>query len=147
MAKSDEIVIIRGMRFVVTDCGRCGAIYTVPETMFDAMRAEGGFAHCQNGHGWGWKEGSRQRDELRAERDRLKQSAAQKDDEIAALHRDVEALKKSRAAVRGEYTKVKKRIHSGVCPCCNRTFQNLAAHMKTMHKDYDKDNVIPLKTA
>jgi len=30
---------------------------------------------------------------------------------------------------------MKKRSHAGVCICCNRTFKNLAKHMKTKHKE------------
>lgn len=28
-----------------------------------------------------------------------------------------------------------KRIHNGVCPCCNRSFVNLQRHMKTKHPE------------
>ena len=28
-----------------------------------------------------------------------------------------------------------KRVHNGVCPCCNRSFQNLQKHMKTKHPE------------
>ncbi len=33
-------------------------------------------------------------------------------------------------------TKVKKRAANGVCPCCNRTFSDLARHMKAKHPDF-----------
>tara|TARA_A100001201_G_scaffold143757_1_gene147268 strand:- start:18635 stop:19021 length:387 start_codon:yes stop_codon:yes gene_type:complete len=33
-------------------------------------------------------------------------------------------------------TRIKNRIANGVCPCCNRTFQNLARHMSSQHPDY-----------
>lgn len=33
-------------------------------------------------------------------------------------------------------TRTRNRIAAGVCPCCNRTFQNLADHMRTLHADY-----------
>jgi len=32
-----------------------------------------------------------------------------------------------------ELKRVKRRINGGVCTCCNRTFTNLARHMKTKH--------------
>ena len=33
-------------------------------------------------------------------------------------------------------TRLKNRIKNGVCPCCNRTFKQLAAHMKRKHPEY-----------
>lgn len=136
----DETIIVRGVRHVVTDCGMCGVVYTVPKVRYDNMRAEGGFAFCPNGHAWGWREGTRQRDQLRLERDRLKQKLAEKDDEIARV-------KKSASAIKGEYTKVKNRIAAGVCPCCNRSFANLHRHMKAMHPYFKTAEVVPLKSA
>lgn len=32
-----------------------------------------------------------------------------------------------------EARRVQKRIHAGVCPHCNRTFQNLQSHMNSKH--------------
>ena len=29
-----------------------------------------------------------------------------------------------------------RHFQNGVCPCCTRTFPNLAAHMKTKHPDF-----------
>lgn len=129
MAVGDEIVDIRGRRHVVTDCRKCGVVYTVPEVMYDTMRADGGFAHCQNGHSWGWREGTKQRDELRAERDRLKQDAARLCDELNAANKKVVRMEAD--IVRNEC-----RAKAGVCPCCKRTFKQLAAHMKTKHPQY-----------
>jgi hypothetical protein len=76
MATTDEIVVLRGRRHVVTDCGQCGVVYTVPEVRYDHMRAEGGYAQCPNGHGWGWPKDGCEREKLRRERDLLKQEQA-----------------------------------------------------------------------
>jgi uncharacterized Zn finger protein (UPF0148 family) len=39
---------------------------------------------------------------------------------------------------RGIVTKLKKRSAAGVCPCCNRTFKQLANHMAQKHPDFAK---------
>jgi hypothetical protein len=137
MASNDEIAIIRGQRFAVTQCGSCGVVYTVPEVMHDTMRSEGGYACCPNGHKWGWAEGSKKRDELRAERDRLKQQIAQKDDEIRAERHAREEAERLASAAKGQITKLKKRAKGGVCPCCNRQFADMARHMETKHPEFD----------
>lgn len=43
---------------------------------------------------------------------------------------------RSLAATRGVITRTKNRIAKGVCPCCNRQFQNLANHIANKHPDY-----------
>ena len=52
---------------------------------------------------------------------------------------------RSRSAIKGQLTRAKRRISKGVCPCCNRTFQNLANHISEKHPDYSEQsmNLIP----
>jgi DNA repair exonuclease SbcCD ATPase subunit len=47
-----------------------------------------------------------------------------------------QAERRSHAATKGQLTKTKKRISGGTCPCCNRSFVNLARHMKGQHPEY-----------
>lgn len=127
------------IELVELQCGNCGVYHAIPKAMHDTCVEEGGFWHCPNGHSRGYREGRREREAVRLERDRLKQQLAERDDKIATL-------KKSAAAVRGEYTKIKNRVAAGVCPCCNRSFENLYRHMKTKHPEFTAE-VVPLKTA
>ena len=81
-------------------------------------------------------------EKLRLENQRLVQRLAQKDDSIRWQREQREKAEKRVIAYKGIVTKTKKRIAGGACPCCNRNFQNLAAHMATKHKDYaHKDEV------
>jgi hypothetical protein len=54
--------------------------------------------------------------------------------QIARGERD--HIKRSLTAHKGHTTRIKNRIAAGVCPCCNRTFKNLARHMGNKHPDY-----------
>lgn len=36
---------------------------------------------------------------------------------------------------RRRYRRMRERIQNGLCPCCNRSFTNLARHMATKHPD------------
>ena len=56
----------------------------------------------------------------------------EKESKERAYAREAEALKRL-SVTKGALTRTKNRIKNGVCPCCNRTFQNLALHMKTKH--------------
>ena len=75
-------------------------------------------------------------EKLRQERDRLIQRMAEKDDEIKRQRDRKEAAQRQASAFKGVVTRTKNRIAGGACPCCNRTFQNLARHMATKHSDY-----------
>jgi hypothetical protein len=115
-------------------CGTCGVWHAFPETIYEHCYREGGFWSCPNGHRRGWDKGAEKKevDLLRQERDRLKQRQAMLEDDIAAARRLT-------AAAKAETTKLRKRVGAGVCPCCNRTFQNVARHMATKHS-----NVVPI---
>lgn len=113
-------------------CGTCGVPHAIPEALYVKCKEEGGFWHCPNGHTRGWGEGT-----TTAKLKRAEQALAQKDDEIRAAH---DAL----VYAKSQIEKQKKRAAHGVCPCCNRTFVQLARHMKTKHPDY---NVVPLKAS
>ncbi len=129
-----QVIDIRGSRHVVWECRTCGCVSTCPEVIMDEQRAEGGYHHCPNGHQWGWSKDKSEREVLRRERDRLKQQIAEKDDEVA---RQISMRKQAE----GKLGRVQGRINRGVCPCCNRTFTNLARHMSTKHA-----NVVKLET-
>lgn len=47
--------------------------------------------------------------------------------------------KRSKIAIKGHHTRLKKRIFNGVCPCCNRTFKNLHLHMENQHPEFLED--------
>ncbi len=128
-----EVILIRNSRHVVWECRTCGCISTVPEVMNDQKAAEGGFRYCPSGHAWGWTTETCERERLRSERDRFKQQIAERNDEI-------ERQTAMRKKAEGKLGRMTKRINHGVCPCCNRTFENLARHMKSKHP-----NVVPLE--
>lgn len=44
-------------------------------------------------------------------------------------------------ATRGVVTRVKNRVSKGVCPCCNRYFEQLHKHMETQHPDYQPSEI------
>ena len=120
-------------------CGRCGIEFAVPDSFYEERRKRGPALgwHCPNGHPRVFKES--ETDELKRERDRLQQQLAQKDDEIAQQRRYREEAERRHIAAKGQITKLRNRVAHGVCPCCNRTFDNLARHMATKHPSFSAD--------
>jgi hypothetical protein len=115
-------------------CYRCKCEVWITDALYEAATHSPGVIEffCGYGHSQVFVKGESEEQKLRRERDRLKQRVAERDDMIAAIEL------RRRAAV-GQVTKFKNRVWHGVCPCCNRTFENLARHMASKHADYAKD--------
>lgn len=116
-------------------CCSCGILFHVPDDWEKARREDKGRFYCPNGHSLSFTQS--EADKLRLERDRLKQQIAFKDYEIATERDRRHAVERRVISAKGQITKLKKRAKAGTCPCCNRTFSNMAAHMKTQHPDFD----------
>lgn len=130
-------VILNGVDCTVINCGGCGVVHALPTVKYESCMEEGGFWTCPNGCSRGWKEGRRTREAVARERDRLKQENARLAEEVAEARRQ-------QGRVEARLQRHKKRAAAGTCPCCKRTFANMAQHMKTKHPDYGSDNVIKL---
>lgn len=119
-------------------CWKCGCEVWLPDNLYAAARHGAGTISffCAYGHNAVFAEGETETDKLRRERDRLAQRIAEKDDEIKRQRELREGTERQLSATRGVVTRIKNRVGHGVCPCCNRTFGNLAGHMMTQHPDY-----------
>ena len=107
--------------FEEMECGACGIVFWVPEQFYKERRESGGDWHCPNGHARVFRE---------LEVDSLKRDLARAN--------DVKRIAEARAvAAERSLTRLKVRIARGVCPACNRSFQDLARHMTTKHTGYD----------
>lgn len=133
---TEERVRIRGITCVVQECITCGVPFTVPLTVLQQQRQGGGYHHCSNGHSQGWSKDRSQEGRDRKELERLRQQQAQWQDERRDLVAQTDTERRRAAAARGQVTKLKKRAAAGVCPCCNRTFQDLARHMSGQHPQF-----------
>jgi rubrerythrin len=65
--------------------------------------------------------------------ERLKKEVEKEKQRREWAEKNAETARKAEAIVRGKFKAQSERVKNGVCPCCNRTFQNLMAHMKTKH--------------
>lgn len=52
-----------------------------------------------------------------------------------ALHDQLAASERSKAALRGHLTRLRNRLINGVCPWCNRHFSQVQRHVATQHPD------------
>ena len=121
----------------VGPCSRCGCTTWVPDALHDAARrSENITFYCAYGHPMHFPQGESATEKLRRERDRLAQTVAERNDEVNRQRKLREAAERSLTATKGHVTRIKNRVGAGVCPCCTRSFGNLAAHMKTQHPSF-----------
>lgn len=112
----------------VHECGACGVVYALAKGFADNRRNDHKNWRCPNGDVWSYSSESdeeRLRRQLRAANDRAGHLAANLDQTTASLR-----------ATKGVVTRQKKklgRVTNGVCPCCNRSFKDLARHMASKH--------------
>lgn len=131
-------------------CLTCGVGIWLTAEQYEHLKQSCQSFFCIWGHSQHFVQGPSEAQKLRQERDRLKQEAARLE-EVAARERrwrgeaeDARAAAERRAsAARGQVTKLKKRAAAGVCPCCNRTFQDLARHMAGQHPGFTAEEVAP----
>lgn len=121
-----------GLELELHECGRCGVLFGMGIGFVRARRADHGTWHCPNGHSWAFTSESEE-ETLRRQRNEARDRAARE----RSLRDQTEA---SLRATKGVVTKQRKkldRMKHGVCPCCNRHFENVEAHMATEHPDFD----------
>jgi hypothetical protein len=119
------------IEFVAQVCGACGTHFGMPRELYDRALETGEDWYCPRGHcrHFTKSENQKLRDELAREKHRAEQARAWAQDESRrkdVYHRRLNATK-------GVVTRIKNRVGKGVCPCCNRTFQNLGRHMAGQH--------------
>jgi hypothetical protein len=119
-------------------CPTCGVLYAAPTRLFDARDEDGECWYCPNGHSVVFTTPKGKRDEqarlerqLQREREHSARMAAQRDQAQA----DARAQKAAKTRIKNDRDRIKTRVANGVCPHCNRTFQNLARHMASQHPD------------
>lgn len=121
---------------VTEECYRCGVLFAMPKSLRDSalkhtQKAPGETIsfYCPNGHSQsyvGENEAQKLRRQLEAQRDETARQRSLRDQADASAR-----------AYKGAATRARNRSKNGVCPCCGRTFQQLARHMKSQHPEFD----------
>lgn len=125
----------------VMQCGACFCIYAIPQSMELERQRDGRTWHCPNGHQqhYGDTENARLKREAEKQYKLRVQSEASHDQTKARLREKMERLEEEKrkvSAQKAAKTRLKNRIASGVCPCCERHFVDLHAHMDNKHPEF-----------
>lgn len=127
----------QGHNLWVSDCWQCGTVFAMPRSMMETRRKDGAAMYCPLGHA-GYFSTSESVDQRRIKELEREVAAAKQQAESATRSREwAESRAKGANIAAGKakaaHRRVVERVHAGVCPHCNRTFKQLAAHMKTKH--------------
>jgi len=121
------------------NCGCCGGTYAINERYREQQYRDGGSWNCPYCKtGWGYGENN-ERSNLEKKLEREKKLRRWAEENANKLLKSIDVANRRIAAHKGVSTRMKNRAKAGVCPCCTRTFKQLAAHMKNKHPDYVKE--------
>lgn len=112
----------------VINCYKCNVPFAIPKELKDYFLNQGPATefYCPNGHSQCYTKS--RADKVREE---LQAIIARKCDDLSKMQdRWLDEL-----GAKNKLEKQLKRVHKGVCPCCNRSFTNLQRHMETKHPE------------
>jgi len=111
----------------VTSCW-CGIHFAIPSNLYQWMQRDSDHScRCPMGHTMVFSD--TQKEEL----ERARAALADANRRARATRDLLDAEERSHSATKGHLTRVKKRVHRGVCPHCNRHFADLERHMGSKH--------------
>lgn len=118
----------------IKTCPVCSVRYAAPEVMFNRIYENGGSWYCPNGHNLVF--GQSKIDQLTKQLEQYKENTNFWRERTSEERKRADQKDHVIRAQKAAKTRMKNRIHNGVCPCCNRTFQNLARHMEGQHPEF-----------
>jgi len=117
-----------------TDCCMCGITFAMTKNYYNDRLEDGNGFYCPAGHEQIFTD---------SEVQKLEREIKWKDKQLERTQYLLNSAKgmlryteNSLRSTRGAHTKTKKRIANGVCPCCKRSFRQLARHMHTQHPEF-----------
>jgi hypothetical protein len=119
-------------------CSECGIVFAFDANYMQRRRRDHQTFYCPRGHSQyfpGESDVEQLKKQLKLERHAADQLRA----EVTYERDQREATERSLRGTRAALTRTKNRIAAGVCPCCSRSFQNLAEHMANKHPAFTKE--------
>lgn len=121
-------------------CCNCGMVFAMPSDFQRRRRDDHKLLYCPSGH--------KQHYTGATEAQKLQRKLEQREAELSNAQARANHAAAQRDSIAKAHKKMRVRISNGVCPCCNRSFDNLRQHMKTQHADYGSPStLLALRTA
>lgn len=120
---------------VVEECCTCHMDFGVTRSFQRERRNDHAWFYCPVGHPQRYS-GKSDLERTKAELEAARKIAENERDWRRREQADRKRAERQRSAARGQITKIKRRVGHGVCPCCSRSFTDLARHMAGQHPEY-----------
>lgn len=117
---------VDNIEFSTMQCCSCHMAFAVTARFEQDRRNDRETFYCPQGHPQSFRAGNDEVTRLQRELERQREL---REAESARLQKVVQ----ERDQIAKAHTKMRTRVMNGVCPCCNRTFQNLLRHMQSEH--------------
>ncbi len=123
-------------------CPNCAGLFAIAESFIEECRRLGNFRqmyacpYCKQERGYGKPPSQVEKEKLQAQIVELERANRCARDTMDAALKEAEHFRQSRDEMKGALSKANRRVKNGVCPCCNRTVKQLAAHMKSKHPNF-----------
>lgn len=119
---------VDGIQFNTLACARCGVHFAITDDYMSRRRNDHNTFYCPEGHPNVYN--------VKSEAEKLRETLAKRDSELAHAQRVAASARSERDTITKAHRRMRKRVMNGVCPCCNRSFDNLRQHMATQHADF-----------
>ncbi len=106
----------------------CGITFAIPAVLVEKRRNDHQNFWCPNGHCLSYKG--------KTEAQKLKDQLAEKEQQLDYARQRANHAEEKTATVTRAHKRMRERLKNGVCPCCNRSFENLRRHIADMHPDF-----------
>lgn len=114
----------------IVECASCHMDFGITPDYERELRRTGAGFHCPAGHPLHFPKG-------KSEEAKLREKLAAAEAQRTAAEDQLEAATVTAEGLRRVLLRERARFANGVCPCCNRSFENVARHIAGQHPDYD----------
>lgn len=117
--------------YEVIHCASCAVGFGLPADFIQRRRDDHARFYCPSGHVnfYGGQ----------TEAQKLASRLARAEASLATAQSQSASLRVERDQVARAHKRMRTRVMNGVCPCCNRSFENLRQHMQTQHAEFGKE--------
>lgn len=131
--RGSTLTVQTSTEFFIETCCNCGVMFAMTSEFKNERNRDKCTFYCPNGHGQSYvgKTDAQLRKEAEAR-------ATAAEDQRRAAERELQRVERDLMAAQAEAKRQAKRASAGVCPCCNRSFVQLARHMKSKHPEHGK---------
>lgn len=121
-------------------CCTCGMMFAMTSDFMKRRRDDHDWWYCPKGH--------QQHFTGKTTAEKLRDELERKQSDLADARERANRLMAERDKIAKSHNRMRTRVANGVCPCCNRSFENLRMHMKSEHSDFgEQKTLFALRTA